>query len=317
MPGRRRNDPTARSPGDGGGAAPLLSIGALAQATGLPVETLRTWERRYGFPVPERKPSGHRAYPMAHVARLRRIAAAVAQGHRAGDVVGASDDDVSALLGMLARTAAPHEPPPLPLDPHALLALVAHFDGDALSRALNAEWGRLGPMAFLEQRVAPLVEAVGTAWETGRLEVRHEHFLSERLGDLLRAYRLPYDERSRGPVVVLATLPGETHAIGLQMAALVLAMHGCRVCYVGPDVPLPDLAAVTRDLQAHGVGISVSLATRGPRTTAGLAKLRRLTPSRTRLVVGGGGAPQRVAGAAVVRDLHELGRWATALGGAP
>ena len=50
-----------------------------------------------------------------------------------------------------------------------------------------------------------------------------------------RAYRLPFDDRAHGPAVVLATLPGEAHAIGLQMAALVIAMSGCRVCYVGPD----------------------------------------------------------------------------------
>ena len=32
----------------------MLSIGAVAKATGIRVETLRTWERRYGFPRPER-----------------------------------------------------------------------------------------------------------------------------------------------------------------------------------------------------------------------------------------------------------------------
>src|SRR6185436_11471083 len=292
----------------------LLSIGALARATGLAVETLRTWERRYGFPVPERKPSGHRVYCMTNVPRLRQIAAALAHGHRAGDVVRASDDDLGALLGMVGGAARAREAVAAPsLDPDALLALVARFDGDGLTRVLNAEWGRLGPMAFLEQRVAPLAEAVGAAWESGRLEVRHEHFLSERLGDLLRAYRLPYDERCRGPLVVLATLPGETHAIGLQMAALVLAIHGCRVCYVGTEVPIAELASVARDLTARVIGISVSLATRGPRTAAALTKLQKLVPSRTRLVVGGGGAPRRVDGAHVLRDLTGLAAWTTDL----
>ena len=39
--------------------AARLSIGALARASYIPVTTLRTWERRYGYPVAERKPSGH------------------------------------------------------------------------------------------------------------------------------------------------------------------------------------------------------------------------------------------------------------------
>jgi len=37
--------------------------------------------------------------------------------------------------------------------------------------------------------------------------------LSGRVGDLLRTYRLPFEERARGPLVVLATLPGEMHAL--------------------------------------------------------------------------------------------------------
>ena len=51
-----------------------LSIGVLSRATGIPAETLRTWERRYGFPLPDRKPSGHRLYPAATVKHLRRVA---------------------------------------------------------------------------------------------------------------------------------------------------------------------------------------------------------------------------------------------------
>jgi methanogenic corrinoid protein MtbC1 len=294
---------------DDGGCV-LLSIGALARATGLSIETLRTWERRYGFPTPIRKPSGHRVYPVACVARLRRIVAALTLGHRAGDVVRASDEELGTLLGMLG--AAP--PPPGPaLEPTGLLGLIARFDGDGLTRALNAEWGRLGPLAFLERRLAPLVRAVGDAWEAGRLEVRHEHFLSERVGDLLRAYRLPFEERARGPLAVLATLPGEAHALGLQMAALTIAITGCRVCYVGTEVPIGELASLAGDLGARVVGVSVSVATRGGRSTAALGRLRTLLPRRVTLVAGGEGAPRAVAGTETLRTLPELASYATAL----
>jgi len=309
MAGRRRDDPRAV-------AGARLSIGALSRATGVGVETIRTWERRYGFPVPDRKPSGHRAYPVDSVPRLRRIAAAVAQGHRAGDAVRASDAHLSALLGVLAAAPASASMPSGVLDQDTLLAMVERFDGDALTRVLASEWGRLGPMAFLQQRVAPLVEAVGAAWETGALEVRHEHFLSERVGDLLRAYRLPFDDRAHGPAVVLATLPGESHAIGLQMAALVIAMSGCRVCYVGTEVPLPELASVAADVAAGAVGLSVSIATRGARTAKAVAKVRSLVPRRTRIVLGGAGAPAGVPGTAVVGDLPTLAHWAASMASA-
>src|SRR5262245_66693056 len=86
-----------------------LSIGALSRATAIPVETLRTWERRYGYPVPERRASGHRVYPVGSVSRLRRIAEALASGHRASHVVGASDADLRSILSTAppARERAP------------------------------------------------------------------------------------------------------------------------------------------------------------------------------------------------------------------
>ena len=86
----------------------LLSIGALSTATGIPIDTIRTWERRYGFPVPERKPSGHRVYALATVPRLRRAAQAIARGHRAAEVVPASE---GALEALLARSLSRRAPP--------------------------------------------------------------------------------------------------------------------------------------------------------------------------------------------------------------
>jgi DNA-binding transcriptional MerR regulator len=50
-----------------------LSIGELAQRTGIGVSTLRAWERRHGFPVPQRMPSGHRRYRERDVDALREV----------------------------------------------------------------------------------------------------------------------------------------------------------------------------------------------------------------------------------------------------
>ena len=290
-------------------AGAMLSIGALARATGLAIETIRTWERRYGFPIPVRKPSGHRVYPTTSVMRLRRVAEALAQGHRAGEVLRCSEADLGTLLGVVSGRHVASAGVPTSCDVETFLALVKRFDGDGVTRVLSAEWGRLGPLAFLEERVSPLVRAVGNAWESGRLEIRHEHFFSERLGDLLRAYRLPYEERARGPLVVLATLPGEGHALGLQMAALVTAIAGCRVCYVGTEVPVAELASVARDLGARAVGVSVSSSTRGSRSKTLLAKLRAALPVRVDVVVGGAGAPAGRPGIRTLATLGELSSW--------
>jgi DICT domain-containing protein len=54
---------------------PPLSIGDVVRATGLGEATLRAWERRYGFPHPQREPSGHRRYALEEVERILRVVA--------------------------------------------------------------------------------------------------------------------------------------------------------------------------------------------------------------------------------------------------
>ncbi len=293
---------------------PWLSIGALSKATGIAVETLRTWESRYGFPRPERKPSGHRVYPVSAAPRLRRIAQALALGHRAGQVVAASDDALARLLetsaaASLAGADQAGGTIPSSEDLPALLRLVHAFDAARLTRVFLADWARMGPVEFLESRVAPLVRAVGDAWEKGALEIRHEHFLSERLGDLLGSLRLPLEQRASGPLVVLATLPGEAHGLGLQMASLVLAAAGCRTLSLGCEVPVAQIASLARDLGARAVALSVSRASKGAATVAGLRRLRDGLPKRVLLLAGGEGAPAARTGFDVLSSLRDLDAW--------
>jgi methanogenic corrinoid protein MtbC1 len=292
-----------------------LSIGALSRATGIPVETLRTWEHRYGFPVPQRKPSGHRVYAGTIVPRLRRVAEALARGHRAGDTVGASDDALAAMLDVTpAGGAADRDHRNRPGDEQgsleAALDAVAAFDADRLTRLLLSDSARLGAIEFLTRRIAPLIHRVGEEWSRGTLEIRHEHFLSERVGDLLRSLRLPFEARATGPPVVLATLPGEAHGLGLQMAALVVSAAGCRVLHLGTQVPPDQIASLARDAGARAVALSMSIAARPAAARRQVRAVRDLLPTRVQVLVGGDGAPRTVRGVDVLPSLEDLYDWA-------
>jgi MerR family transcriptional regulator, light-induced transcriptional regulator len=309
MQGRDMSPPREPSSESGG----KLSIGALSRATGIPIETLRTWEARYGYPVPERKPSGHRVYLLTSIPRLRRIAEALARGHRAGEVVTASDQTLAELLTVTAATSTAAVARPttgmVTGGPSDLLHAVQAFDAAGLTRTLLQDWARLGPLDFLNTRIAPAIREVGDAWEGGRLEIRHEHFFSEKVGDLLRSLRLPFEERAHGPLVVCSSLPGEPHALGLQMATLVLSTTGCRTLFLGTEVPAAQIASLAKDLTARAVAVSVSRASRGAAMTAQISCLRRSVPRRVGLIVGGDGAPRPRPGIAVIQDLAELDTW--------
>lgn len=58
-----------------------MRIGALAEAAGVSVSTLRAWEQRYGLLTPRRTAGGHRVYRPADVARIRQMQRLVADGH--------------------------------------------------------------------------------------------------------------------------------------------------------------------------------------------------------------------------------------------
>lgn len=292
----------------------VLTIGALSAAAGIPVATIRTWERRYGFPVADRKPSGHRVYPLSTVPRLRLIAQVLGRGHRAAEVVPASERELEGLLAAQAQPAAaerrePASPRGARPDATELFTAVQSFDAEVLRREFEADWARRGPLEFLEQRAAPFLHAIGDAWERGELDVRHEHFASACLGDFLRTVRLPLEERTSGPVAVLATLAGERHGLGLQMSALVFTLAGWDPLVIGVDTPVDQIVALAREITVGAVALSC-INPPDASDTAAVRTLRRRLPRGIPILVGGRSAGQiRSKGVDVMPDLRSLDQW--------
>ena len=126
----------------------LLSIGNLARATGLSVDTIRVWERRYGQPKPIRLPSGHRRYPQETVTWLRRVSEALTLGHRPSEVVHLEDAELSKLLdGREGRDS---------MDFTTVLGFIKEMDSERLRSWLERELQRLGVERFLDTSIGPL-----------------------------------------------------------------------------------------------------------------------------------------------------------------
>ena len=291
--------PTMRAKTKSPAGPGLLSIGALSRATGIPADTLRTWERRYGMPSPERKPSGHRLYPASLVAHLRRVAVLLSQGHRPGDILTLSPRQIASMLSLDHR-AAPQtieaaQPTSSVDDPHASIELMldaaSHLEREPLIRELRANWTRRQPLEFLEQIVGPFLTEVGRAWRAKRIEIRHEHFASACVSDFLREVREPFDRVARGPRVAVALLPGDLHEGGLLMVSVLLASRGYRVVYLGANVPVDQIAAAATGGAVVAVAISVPAGPSRIRAAGEISELRRRLPSRVGLWIGGAGAP--------------------------
>jgi MerR family transcriptional regulator, light-induced transcriptional regulator len=120
--------------------APGLSIGDLAKRTGAGISTLRAWERRHGFPEPQRLPSGHRRYHERDVDAVIDVL----RDREAGSTLEA------ALARAKRRTVAPttsvfaairHAVPELPpavLSKRSMLAISRAIEDEAAGRARGA-----------------------------------------------------------------------------------------------------------------------------------------------------------------------------------
>src|SRR6478609_1029305 len=200
------------------------SIRVASHLSGVSADTLRMWERRYGFPKPERNESQVRVYTDADVERLVLISRALKAGFRSGEVIHRGSEELRALLANSARAEPESERRTPTIE--SLLGLLIQDDPEGLRAELRRSVALLGPRLFLTDVAAPLVEQVGIAWAAGRLAVRHEHLLTELLSSKLRLLLSAYDDRSASPVVLLSTLSDEQHGLGLDMVALYLALAG-------------------------------------------------------------------------------------------
>jgi len=294
----------------------LMSIGALSKATGIPADTLRTWERRYGFPGAERTGSGHRRYALHTLERLKLVSAALALGHRPSTALNADEAilrDWIAAAGNAtpsprAQRVESSEPEPLGTI-ERWLEHVARFEGRAFDREMRAALADLGAMRFLDQLVGPFLQELGARWANGSLGVRHEHFASERLRELLVRQWRPLSDASTGPVLVLATLPGEQHVLGLHMAALALAQHNARLVFLGADVPPSEIARALAHHSAEAVALSAAAGGDRARLERDVIALRAELGPDVPIVAGGDGFQPSLPTLITMQRLRDLVAW--------
>ena len=265
-----------------------FNIAAVERDTGLSKDVLRMWERRYGFPVPERDANGERLYPAAQVERLRLIKRLMDQGHRPGKLIAAPEEELAALAPRRPREMAAPLPKAAGDSLDELIEYIRRHDGPGFQQAMQQRLVRQGLQAFVQDTVAPLTRRVGEAWEEGNIEVFEEHLFTELTKRLLRQTiaTLP---AGRGPRVLLTTVPEEQHVLGLLMVEALLALEGAECIPLGTQMPLLDIGRAAEAHAADIVALSFSIAF-PQRQIGGLVQhLRQILPPTVALWVGGGG----------------------------
>lgn len=291
-----------------------VNIAVAERETGLGKDTLRVWERRYGFPRPVRDAHGDRAYPREQIERLRQIKRLLDGGHRPGRIVPASDEELQRLTAAAPPAASPG---PTNDDTRAddefqpeLDALRSH-DIHGLRRLLSQGLARNGLERMIAETLPRLNRAVGDAWANGRLAIYEEHLYTEQIKSLLRQAIGALPPGTQRPRVLMSTVPGEQHVLGLLMVEALLALRGIQVVSLGGQTPLGDLAAAARAHRAEVVALSFSAAFPVRQLAPVVRQLRELLPAETQLWIGGTGCRRyagTIAGVAHLADFGDIDR---------
>lgn len=276
-----------------------LSIGAVAKATGIQPNTLRTWERRYGFPKPLRTEGGQRAYAASVVDHLLHVTQALERGLRPRDVL-------TADLEALRRWSSPAAPSVRPTSRDSMITWARELDAETLDRSLQMSWAREGGIAFLDEVAGPFLIEVGQARAAGELEIFQEHFAGEVLRSFLFRTWRPLADHAPGRVTVVASPPGDAHDLGLHFVATTLALCGRRLAFLGASSPIEQICNAARHTDAEAIACSFA-----PNSIAqeAVAQLVAGTPEGTHLLFGGRGAPA-VDGAVQLTSCAALQVWA-------
>jgi MerR family transcriptional regulator, light-induced transcriptional regulator len=264
----------------------LLRIGELSRRTGVSVDVIRAWERRYDLLRPTRTSGNFRLYSQDDISRLRLMQHYLGKGLPTAQAAG---------LVHRVQTAALDSNPGLPAGDagkavRALSESLERFDEAPADRTLERLLGVFPPGTVLRDVVLPYLRGLGERWERGQVTVAQEHFASGFLETWM--LRLAHGWAPAGSRrVVLACVPEDRHTLGLIACGLALRDLGWRVTYLGADTPLTAVEHAADTVDADAIVLASALA---GSFVAG-AEVRDLARKRLVCVGGAGVAENRAA----------------------
>jgi DNA-binding transcriptional MerR regulator len=244
----------------------LLRIGELSRRVGVPVESLRAWERRYGLLRPARTQGGFRLYSEDDLKRVLAMRAGLESGLSAAQAATAALVTESEL--------------PSPLLPKALDELtdaLDRLDEAAAQSELDQLVSTLTLDAVLRDVLIPYLHELGERWARGEISVAQEHFASNVVRGRLMGLARGWD-RGAGPRALLACTEGEEHDLPLLMLGLALRTHAWRISYLGADTPFASLGDAISELRPDAVVVSGTVRGVFEPQTARLRKAAHGTP---------------------------------------
>ena len=295
-------------------------IRAVSKLTGIGIDTLRAWERRYGAVTPVRDDRG-RMYTDADISRLLLLRGAVEHGHSIGRLAGLTDTELRRLGATAdANTAsAVASTQRTSLDTAALTAALQKYDATAIDQQISRFAAVLPPLELLRDVLMPVLAQVGDEWHRGATRIAHEHLMSSTMRNILGSFLRLYARPDVSIRLLFATLAGERHEIGTLGAAMLAASSGLSVAYLGPDLPAGEIVESVKPAGAQVLVLGLTTTSAGKTRGRELRTIVRDLPKHVELWAGGRGAERHAAlispRGLVLRDYSAYQRELARIGG--
>jgi len=236
--------------------APVFNTKAVARETGVPADTFRAWERRYGMPRPQRTPGGHRLYSERDIAIIRWLRDRTDEGVNISHAVLLLTNTLDApAITMPARNDEARAIGQL-ID--EIVQALMNFDSRQADQILSEAFSIYPFEQVLLELVQPAMVDVGERWRRGEINVAVEHFATQFVRRKLASLLSIFEGSAHRATVVVGCAPGELHDLGALLSALFLVRRGWHVVYLGPQVPLFDLLETVLSLKPNMVCLSAS-----------------------------------------------------------
>ncbi|WP_067815435.1 MerR family transcriptional regulator [Nocardia inohanensis] len=248
------------------------TVAEVARRLGLPVATLRSWNRRYGIGPLQHRPGRHRHYTEDDLAVVTRMVELV----RAGAVPASAARAARAMSG----------PVPALGDAAAVVAASAAMDVTRLLSLLGAHLAHHGVNATWNLLCRPAFDTIVARQQAGLGYIEVEHLLTWAItASLHRIVPLLPDAPGLPGGVVLACTDGEQHVLPLEVLRAGLAERGHAALLLGASVPPTALADA---LVSNGPPVTVVLWSHSA-FTAGPASVRVAESHADRVLLAGPG----------------------------
>ena len=278
----------------------LVQIGDLARRTGLSVDVLRVWERRYGLLRPRRSAGGFRLYSSRDEDTVRAMIAQIDRGFPPAQAAKLALARPAPLSMAEIQPAATDADGAFTRTRADLYAALTGFHGSRAHQLIDELFAVFTIDAVLSEVILPCLADLGDGWERGAVTIAQEHFASNLLRERLLGLARPWD-RGNGPRVILACPPNERHDIALICFGIVLGRSGWRITFLGADTPIGTVAEAADGLEPR----HVVLASIMDRPLAAVSPAIRELAATRPVHIAGKGATARLArstGAVLLTD---------------